>query len=755
MEMQYEPASRLAVPRRPRLGRLIVYDRGGWGAAGAGSWVASCAAAVVGMLGVPTGLGRTFDVLSAVALATAGYAISSLIVAWLLGLLRRPLPGAAIGGLLYTAILVFFILFLNDLGVPFSLLFAAGYTAFGAGAGFFARAIGSRRTGRRAKLAAAAALALMVAATAYAIVVPDREDGPAAPDGVGLPAGAAVVPDPSVPGSHAYTAFTYGSGADRQRKAFGSGAALRSESVDASAYIPSWPLLRRWFWGFDAHALPLNGRVWMPEGEGPFPLVLMVHGNHVMEDFSDEGYGYLGEQLASRGIIAISVDENFLNYSAWSGIPAQDMKVRAWLLLCHIRQLQTFAAAPDSPFYGKVDFARLALLGHSRGGQAVAMAADADRWFSEAPGLPEAGSYRIRSVVALAPTDTVVDGAQAELRDTSYLTLQGASDADVNNFYGDRQYVRTTFTGAEPGAFKASLYIADANHGQFNTGWGDEDATLPASLFLRKPNLSATAQERIAKAYVSAFFEDTLLGNAAYADLFRDYRAGRGFLPVTRYYNRYEDAGFNAIARFDEALSADRPSAAVTADAEGFERWELTEALDRQREGKGTKGTALKWSEEGGTYAIEAAPDASVLDIPGLAEADGAELVFSMADLSRDLSESEDLESAPLDLDIALEDGNGVEVTLPLDAFMQPEPLPETNYTWLAWLEEEMEEGKYAEPVEPVFQTYALPLEAFQAADPQFSPDSLRKIAFLFRGGPGKAMLADIGIGNAAREDRS
>ena len=88
--------------------------------------------------------------------------------------------------------------------------------------------------------------------------------------------------------------------------------AFQSTAVDASAYITKWSNLKTKFWGFDEHALPLNGRVWMPEGEGPFPLALIVHGNHLMEDFSDGGYGYIGELLASKGIIAVSVDENFL-----------------------------------------------------------------------------------------------------------------------------------------------------------------------------------------------------------------------------------------------------------------------------------------------------------------------------------------------------------------------------------------------------------------------------------------------------------
>ena len=63
----------------------------------------------------------------------------------------------------------------------------------------------------------------------------------------------------------------------------------------------------------DEKHLPVNARVWYPDGPGPFPLVLIVHGNHDMRKFSDPGYAYLGEHLASRGFILASIDENFLN----------------------------------------------------------------------------------------------------------------------------------------------------------------------------------------------------------------------------------------------------------------------------------------------------------------------------------------------------------------------------------------------------------------------------------------------------------
>ncbi|MBW7460500.1 alpha/beta hydrolase, partial [Paenibacillus sepulcri] len=301
---------------------------------------------------------------------------------------------------------------------------------------------------------------------------------------------------------------------------FGGSVDLTSQSVDASSYIKYWPWLRSFFWGFDEHALPLNGRVWMPEGSGPFPLVLIVHGNHLMEQFSDEGYAYLGELLASRGFIAVSVDENFLNYSVWANIPNQDMKVRAWVLLQHLQQISAFNDQAGSPFYNKVDLQNVALIGHSRGGQAVAMAADRSRWFASDASLKRLGDIRIQAVIGIAPTDKTVDKQLAALKDTYYLTLQGANDGDVDTYTGERQYIRSAFS---PGSdrFKAALYIAQANHSRFNTEWGTMDDSLPGGLLLTQDGMMAAAdQQQIAMVYVSALLEVALHGNTHYKELF-------------------------------------------------------------------------------------------------------------------------------------------------------------------------------------------------------------------------------------------
>ena len=134
-------------------------------------------------------------------------------------------------------------------------------------------------------------------------------------------------PNPATRGTYAIRTLYYGSGSDKRRRAFRDSVTMKTKAVDASAFVSMTPELakdRKGYWGFDAKQFPVNGRVWYPEGAGPFPLVLVVHGNHNMKDFSDPGYQYLGEHLASRGFILVSVDENFLNGALrndWSSLP--------------------------------------------------------------------------------------------------------------------------------------------------------------------------------------------------------------------------------------------------------------------------------------------------------------------------------------------------------------------------------------------------------------------------------------------------
>lgn len=755
MGMDLEYAPQLPQPQRPRLirrifgelGRRIMltyaYDTTLWRTALAGPWTICTLSFIIAVLGIPTGMGTPADIILAAGAGTIVLALAGNLLALLLSLAGFRFPKLFAGTLLSTYGAVLLILYFGGLAIEAAAVIAAIAALIGAAGGLSAGLLRSRRTVSGVLLAAAILLAPLPLYGA-GLSQPATDTLTAAAGDVTPVHGA----DPAAPGSYSYEPFTYGSGEDLHRAGYGKDVGLISASADASAFIKNWPKLRTIFWGFDYNALPLNAQVWMPEGEGPFPLVMMVHGNHMMEDYSEEGYAYLGELLANRGFIAVSVDENFLNYSAWSGIPDNDFKVRTWMILKHLEQIGTYAEQPGNPFYQKVDYSKTALLGHSRGGQAVAMAADASRWFKDDPVLAVTDQFTISSVIALAPTDKAIDDQQARLKDVNYLTLQGARDGDVHDFYGDRQYIRSSYTSGST-AFKSSLYIADANHSQFNTDWGLYDQSLPAGLFLNRAQImDGNEQRQIAKVYVSAFLEATLHGQSQYQDLFRDYRSGLQWLPDTAYYSRFQSGGFIPVANYDE----DRNKNTVTGGTAAVTGlgWIEETAKDRESKGKSTYGLLLEHDagDEAGSYSITL-KDSIVRELAG---SGAAGLTFSMANRNADLP-AEDSESdsasaaAPApDVEVELTDSNDVSARLPLDEVMDILPLPQTEFTISPWLEERVSDGKYGDLSEAVFQTYELPFESFLEEEPALNPGELTEITFYLQEEGDRIMLDDIGF---------
>ena len=140
-------------------------------------------------------------------------------------------------------------------------------------------------------------------------------------------------PDPGLPGPFDVLTLYYGSGTDKNRPEYRDSVSIQTEAVDASKLVSLGGSAkeRNEYWGFTPKEMPLNARVWYPDGEGPFPVVLVVHGNHNMKDFSDPGYDYLGELLASKGFILASIDENFIN----GGVRGEN-DARGWFLLKHL-----------------------------------------------------------------------------------------------------------------------------------------------------------------------------------------------------------------------------------------------------------------------------------------------------------------------------------------------------------------------------------------------------------------------------------
>ena len=758
MELQFEHNNPVIKPSvaqelKKRLFATYNYDTRYWMVALSCIWLLVIVGSMLIALGLPTGHGTVVDLMLFISGGCVASAISANLLAALLALTGLPAPRLFIGAVLSAGAGIFTMFYIDNNTWEVALVIAcvstiicslAGISLASAvtrGHSFLRRCLGT--------LIPALLCVLILVLTVNSNYTSSTTNHNSTVNSTESTVEGIMPPidglSPASPGHFSYHTFTYGSGHDLHRPDFGANARLMSASVDATKIIPKWSNSKTKYLGFDPSNFPLNGTVWMPSGNGPFPLVLIVHGNHLMEDNSDTGYAYLGQLLASRGFITISVDENFLNYSAWNGIPTNDLKARAWLILKHLQQIRIFASNPSTPLYGRVDFDSIGLIGHSRGGQAVAMAADPLRWFERGDGLENIDLFHIRGVVALAPTDTTVDNNQARLSNIDYLSLQGAQDGDVNDFYGDRQYNRASMIDVDH--FKSTLYIGGANHSQFNTGWGLYDQSFPSGILLNQSQIiSGSNQRQIAKVYVSAFMETALYHLEQYKLLFQDYRKGLPWLPQTSYYNQYQDGSFYALASIQGNQMTGTYENRGTIKASHV-NVTVQDIRDRERNSKGKQVAVLYWpkpniTSQSASYSLLFPSTASSGSFTE-SHSRSTGLTFSLASLNYELSKRP---SNTPDMYIELQSTNGAVAKLPLTTFMPITPLPTSTFTLNPWLEEELKGGKYKNPTENVLQTYRLNFAAFEQQNPQFRGSKLTRITWMLGQAPGKIMLADIGL---------
>jgi dienelactone hydrolase len=417
------------------------------------------------------------------------------------------------------------------------------------------------------------ALALAIAATAIGCSQPlklMKDDS-----GTVLSQQTITAPNPAERGTYAVKTLTYGSGTDIQRPEYGKDVTIKTKTVDVSPFATIAAAAakdRKKFWGFDLKKAPINGRVWYPDGPGPFALALIVHGNHNWREFSDPGYGYLGELLASRGFIMVSVDENFIN-----GLSGEN-DGRAWLLLKHLEVWKQFNETAGNQFFGKVDMNKLAVMGHSRGGEAAAHAAAFNKlkYYTDDFKQEFKFNFNIKAVVAIAPVDGQYKptGQFTPLQNVNYLIIHGSHDGDVTTAMGLRQYERLQFTDGQP-YFKSAIYMYRANHGQWNTVWGNKDSGPRSgrSLDLRAL-IDPEAQQQFGKVVISGFLEATLHGKSEYIPLFRDHRTAGNWLPKTMYTTRFQDSGYRALAEFNNDVDLTTGTApGVTLAGEHLSTW--------------------------------------------------------------------------------------------------------------------------------------------------------------------------------------
>ena len=508
---------------------------------------------------------------------------------------------------------------------------------------------------------------------------------------------------------------------------------LKTEPVDLTRYVMEEEgfhrVYRDLFQDYDLDKTPVAGKIWYPLEKENCPVIFMAHGNHSITEESYLGYDYLGEYFASHGYVFVSVDENALNERSGEN------DGRAVLLLENLKAVKQFNEEEENPLYGKMDYENIALAGHSRGGEMIADA----YLFNECDTYPSNGMFdfdyhfSIKTLLAVAPSVNQYQPADhaVELSDVNYLVLQGANDQDINVFMGNEQYENISFSG-EGDYLKSSLYIAGANHGQFNTLWGNYDMEPPFSWWLNVKDLIPEEEQRyLLKVFARAFFDATLKGETDYESLLTNASAYEAYLPDTLYVQQYERSDFSCLADFEEDADLESVSDDSSAFAEHMSMW-TEEKVDDSGEGAGERenhALYLKWKKtEKSCYEMNLEENVSLRD---------ASVCFDICNLTEGMKADG---SGILDFTVVLMDENGTCARAQVGEYKTLYPAFSVGLSKIQYLFGEMEEKHQ-------FQTVTLPIENFKQDAADFDETRVSSITFLFdEQKSGELWLDNIGI---------
>lgn len=227
----------------------------------------------------------------------------------------------------------------------------------------------------------------------------------------------------------------------------------------------------------------LNGIIAVPpDAEGPYPVVLIIHGTHpgcpenemgvdVWPCGEDErpnyrGFDYLVSHLAEQGYVALSINANAENTFGF-GEPTPGERL-AQLMEMHMDALVEAATGGENGFGveldGRADLTRLAFFGHSRGGEAVA-------WLAHRDGLTAAnaaerhgyGPVKGLLMMAPAPIFTLPTGSDIPLA-----VILPSCDGDVIAQDGQLFFEGARHNPAQQ-EWATSVWLEAANHNYFNS----------------------------------------------------------------------------------------------------------------------------------------------------------------------------------------------------------------------------------------------------------------------------------------------
>jgi hypothetical protein len=278
---------------------------------------------------------------------------------------------------------------------------------------------------------------------------------------------------------------------------------------------------------------------------GPYPLVLFLHGNHsscysgssasftwpcpsgwhMLPNYI--GYDYIAKKLAGFGFIVVSVSGNGVNVLGSQQVGDTGMRQRGELLEKHLdlwKTWNTTGAAPfGTKFVGKVDFSRLGVMGHSRGGEGAIWQVIVDR--------QRATPYGLDAVLPLAP----VDFTRQTVNDIPMEVMLPYCDGDVSDLQGVHFFDDARYRSAGDTTPKGTIVVMGANHNYFNTTWTPSfgyPGAFNDGLGGCPGRISETDQRTVGRVYIMDFFRRYVGGTTSLDKLFTGAKTPASIAPV-------------------------------------------------------------------------------------------------------------------------------------------------------------------------------------------------------------------------------
>lgn len=247
-----------------------------------------------------------------------------------------------------------------------------------------------------------------------------------------------------------------------------------------------------------ARSMPyrVEGIIAVPEGDGPFPLVLIFHEAHggcppdtavdelALERWpcqpheerrNDVGLAYLARALAARGYAAVAPNLNAIYAAAYGSVGPELQRYPAvldahlnGLVAANRRRIEAF----DISLVGKLDLSRIGIVAHGHGALLAMQSARARQ------GRPRSNSADgpFAALLLVAPLYSPEGDADVPLGVILPACDGLAPDLSGQGYYEDARLAR------DRKHFAASVYLIGANHNGFNEVAPQDDLQTPSPI---------------------------------------------------------------------------------------------------------------------------------------------------------------------------------------------------------------------------------------------------------------------------------